>query len=174
MTLDYNAISALAAVIAALVAIVAVWVEGRRSRFSHGLDIILKLDDAFHTEEFKSKRRTVAKLLLKSDKNFDQSKHVEDIEDILNHFEMIGLLFKKGVLDKELVSAQFFYWLHYYCFALKDYIASVRRWEPTAWEEVEWLHEQLIPLEREQRPKGINIDPSKETMKEFLTRESKL
>jgi len=174
MNIDYNIISAWAAIVAAIAAVVALWIEGRRSRFSHGLDIVLKLDEVFHSkEEFRKKRRAVARLL-KSDRNFERGKQVAEIEDILNHFEMLGLLLRKGVLDKELVWAYFFVWLHHYYSLLKPYIAYVRRWEPTAWEDVDWLHQQLAAIERKHRPKGTDLGPSEERLREFLDFESNL
>jgi hypothetical protein len=166
--MDYGAISAWAAIITAFVAIIAVWVQERRARFSQGVDLVLKFDEVFESQEFKAKRRAVAGLILKQE-NLEKG-DTNAIEGLLNHFEMIGLLLRRGLLDKELVSATFFLWLHHYLPALKDYIAAVRRWEPTAWEDVDWLYEQLVPLERQQR-NVPEIGPSEQSRKEFFERE---
>jgi len=171
---DYTAIAAWAAVVAALAAIVAIWTEGKRARFSQGLELLLRLDEEFDSEEFKKKRRAVAKLLLKEEENFEKGKRLEEVEDILNHFQIIGFLLRKGVLDKELVWVHFFFWLNHYYLFLKPHIASVREWEPTAWEDVDWLHRRLAVLERKHRPKGMSIQPTDEMIREFLTRESAL
>ena len=72
MNIDYTAISTWIALLAAFTAIAAVWLEGRRARFSQGLDLLLKLSDAFHNESFKIKRRLVAKGLRKAAKRGDQ------------------------------------------------------------------------------------------------------
>lgn len=176
MGIDYNVISAWAAVIAALAAVVAIWIDGKRTRFSQGLDLVIRYREAFDAEEFKKKRRTIAKLLLKEgdQKWFEQGKRLEAAEDILNHFQLIGYLRRRGILDKEFVWAEYYYWLTHYHHLLKLYVAAVREWEPSAWEDVDWLYEDLTSLERKNRPKGSDIGPTDETLREFLFRESNL
>ena len=65
MSIDYNAVAAYAGLIAAMAAVVAIWLEGRRARFSQGLDILLRMNDTFDSNDFKEKRQTVVNLLLK-------------------------------------------------------------------------------------------------------------
>jgi hypothetical protein len=173
MSIDYNAVAAYAGLIAAMAAVVAIWLEGRRARFSQGLDILLRMNDTFDSNDFKEKRQTVVNLLLKQGEGSKLPAQADAIDDLLNHFEVLGLLLRKRVLDEELVWAHYFVWLHYYFFSLRTYIASVRTWEPTIWDDVDWLHKRLIPLERKHRPKGSDIGPTKETLNQFLLRELK-
>lgn len=66
MNLDFNAITAGATVIAVFVAIYAIWVEQRRSRFSQGVELLLRLSDTFfYSKEFIQNRREAARFLKK-------------------------------------------------------------------------------------------------------------
>lgn len=179
--MGYDAISAWAAVVAAfgalvaaLAAVIAISLEGKRARFSQGLDLVVRWREAFDSEEFKKKRRAVAKLLSREEEWFELGKRLEDVEDILNHFQLIGYLHSRGVLDRELVWAEYYFMLNHYYHLLKPYIASVREWDPTLWGDVDWLLTDLTGLERKALPKGEDVRPTEETSKEFLLRELNL
>jgi hypothetical protein len=179
--IDYDAISAWAAVVAAfaalvaaLAAVIAISLEGKRARFAQGLDLLVRWREAFDTEDFKKKRRAVAKLLSTEGGWFERGKRLEDVEDILNHFQLIGYLRSRGILDRELVWEEYYFMLNHYYHLLKPYVASVREWDPTLWGDVDWLLKDLTGLERKALPKGGDTRPTEETSEEFLLRESNL
>lgn len=63
MVLDYEAITAIAALATSLVAIYAVWAENRRARFSQGIDLLMRLNERFDGQDLKAYRRVAAKNL---------------------------------------------------------------------------------------------------------------
>lgn len=46
--MDYTAIGTWVALITALFAVIAIWVEGKRSRFSQGLDILIAKNNQYN------------------------------------------------------------------------------------------------------------------------------
>jgi len=151
MSIDYGAVTALAAVVASIAAVVAIWIEGKRARFSQGLDILLRLGDQFNSASFVSKRRALAKLLASQERlsPLDQEERKRLSDEILDFFEMVGLFLKKKILDPELVHAEFFYWLYHYYALTKDHLAEFRRAsnDNTVWEDAEWLYYTLLEVE---------------------------
>ena len=102
--LDYSALAAWAAVVAAAVAVYAIWAESRRSRFALGIDLFLRLEADFRNDRMLTARRVASKAL--------RSENPSDADDVLDFFEMIGLLVRRGALDKHVVWHNFFYWIH--------------------------------------------------------------
>jgi hypothetical protein len=123
MEVDLNIISTWAAIIAALSAVIALWVEGKRSRYSQGIDLLFRLFDTFDSEIMKSKRRKVSRLLLKKLNGklskSDYSTLLTTIGDILDHFQWVAILFQKRRLDYDLVYSGYSWWVVYYCILLK-------------------------------------------------------
>jgi len=137
----YNAISAWAALLAALAAIYAIWIEGKRSRFAHGLDILARLSDKFRGEDMVSVRRSYASLMLDSTKIEAQDKKNDLEDEILDHFQEVSLLTRRHILDSDLTWAEYGYWFRHYYPLLKNRIKSFREKEdPSGWEDVDWLH----------------------------------
>jgi hypothetical protein len=64
MNFDYTAIAAWAAMLAAIAAVFTLYFESKRSRFSLGMDLLLKLDERYYTAEMRRLRRSAAKSLL--------------------------------------------------------------------------------------------------------------
>ncbi len=123
-----------------IVAILALWFQILKSNFSMSVDLILKLDGNFNHDSFKKLRRIAAKNIIKN--NFKEA------EDVFDFFETIGLLLRKGALDKEMVWNTFFYWIHHYWIAGSEYITLEQRDDPTTWEDFKYLHEQVIKVEK--------------------------
>jgi len=164
MAIDYNVLAAWSALTAAVIAIVALWIESRRSRFSLGIDLLLKLDHNFKTERMCTARQTVAKA-------YQMNKSENDIDEILDFFEMIGLLTHRGALSDILVWHNFFYWIHGYYLLSRDYIKAAQSEDPTVWQNLVSLHKRLVAIEkRERRCTDSQLQLTKEELTEFLTR----
>jgi len=171
---DYQAVTAWAALLAAFVALIAVWVEGRRNRFSQGLDLLLRLKAEFDSQAFRWKRQALAKSLVKQNRfPPEPSPELEAfIAHLMDHFQIVGLLLRKGRLDSELIYSEYFFWLHHYFFLFRTTIAAYRREDATIWYDAEWLYQRLLVHERRNRPKGDDVGPSKESLDQFLVGEA--
>jgi len=136
-------VGTLAAVAAALIAAYQVYL----SRFSLGVDLTLRLDERFESPEFQKKRCAAAHAIKRQPGS--------DIEDVLDFFESIGLLTRRGALDEEFVYSTFFYWLHGYASKCRDLIAEQRREYPPATGTLSGCTESSSPL------RSVGTAPSK-------------
>jgi len=100
------------------VAVLTLLSESKRSRFSLGIDLLLKLEERFEGQEMLRIRRKAARSLLK--------KSGDGIDDVLNFFKTIGLLVRKGALDGKMVWHSFSYWIHRYWLTTNEYIKEER------------------------------------------------
>ena len=170
MCFDYNLITALATFVMALVAVVAVYVEIRHTRFTVGTDIILRLDEKFHSEKYRKIRRNAATAFL-DEKLGD--KRWEKGEDILNFFETVAILCRQKALDNNIVWDMFFYWMHRYYQCMEGHIKNICKNDPTMWENLISLHKHLVEIEKHRRHCS-DVDVPENIMNDFLVAESKL
>ncbi len=177
MHLDFNAITAGATVIAVFVAIYAIWVEQRRSRFSQGVELLLRLSDTFfYSKEFIQNRQEAAlylkkKLTLRAGKKKTRSNVKSntlpssiELDAILDFFQGMEMLIDKAAIDKELVWSYFSWWFFCYFALSKDYIEFWRNEDPNTWEDVLLLHKQLVKIENKENPQGYQIPSNKELL----------
>lgn len=161
MNIDYTALGAWIAVVGLIIAIVALIAESRRSRFSLSVDLILKLDERFNGELISKARKAAAKSI--SDKTYDE------VDDVLDFFEMIGMLTRHRALDEKMVWSMFSYWIYHYWYSTKEYVDETRKKTPTIWSYLAYLHKRMLAVDR--RESG-NADyeqaPTEEELKEFL------
>jgi hypothetical protein len=167
MSINYTALSAWAAVAAALGAAAALWTQLRSSRVSLGFDLLLRLDERFNGGEMLKTRRKAAKEMLEgADPHLD---------DILDFFEMIGMLVRRGVLDGEMVWHSFFYWLNSYWHLASARISQARTEDATVWADLTTLYAKLVKLERKERGLAdADVVPSKDSLLRFLESEAGL
>jgi len=154
----------IAQIIGVLVAIFALIWQIRRSWFLSNIEINLKLEDKFNRPDLKDMRHKAAKCML--DGQFSEA------EDVFDFFETIGHLVRRKKLDKEFVWHTFYEWIHGYWSSGVEYITETRKREEdqTLWEDFEWLHNELLKI---QKHKGGISRPllSKEEIKKFLENE---
>ena len=164
-----NLVIAVATAAAALVAIIALWHQISRSRYTLQIDLLLKREELFEGKWMRALRRKAAESLLKrnaEDKNRDE---------VLEFFETLGYLTRRKALDKEAVWIVFFYWLHRYMYAAKDYVKADQKEDPTTWDNAVWLHSCLEAMEKRKRQcSHAQIALSEDDLGEFLKEESQL
>lgn len=166
---DYNAIIAWAAVAATLIALITMLVESRRSRFSIGVDFILKLDSDFNSRDFKEIRKKAAIAL----SSRDLSKAGNEIDSIIDFFEGVAFYTKRGALDKETVWHFFFTYMYRFWHLSKDHLDKERKTDQTLWADYIKLYCQLFEIEKKEcRRLGSNIDLTSEDLQKFLKEES--
>lgn len=165
--MNYSNILIWAPLLAVLVAIITLLVQMRRSKFSLNVDLLLKLNDHFNSDRFKTLRRAAAKSI--------KTHTFGEAEEVVDFFEMIGLLVRRRALDPELVRHSFFYWIHSYRCALDHHITIVRQKDPTVWENFVFLHKKVTSVEKRKRKCLDSAIKLTETdLQEFVRDESTL
>ena len=163
----------LIAALGVIVRVATLILQGRQVRFSPAIDSLWRFDDQLHGQDMRRIRLAAAKAL-------KQRKDIPEIVDVLNFFEMLGLIFRKGGIDKDAALSNFGYWVRGYWYACHDRIASDRKKDPTAWEEYERLKNALEEMEEKRRRKFKAARPATpepmgaEKIGEFLNDETKL
>src|SRR5882672_6247220 len=172
---DWTKVSALAtaatALIAGIAVLVAVWqlrVQGRLTRYTTGFDALWKLTAEWDSPRMERVRRAASKAIA-------NDQETPDIEDVLDFFELVGLLVERGVVEDELAWNQFYHYLAHYWRLTRDYIERIRRDEPTIYENVVALvqHFDDIEAKRSRRP-ATAIVPTPEELSEFVADEQRV
>lgn len=172
MKIDWNMISAWAAIITALAAIVALLWQNKLARASTNLEFLWRLEDKFNYEErmLRARRDFSASIINNSPSN--------EIEDILDFFETIAILVIRRSLDKKMVYWYFYYWIIRYWLISEKYVSIKRKQlgDEDLWTGTEILVKRMIKYEAKQRNKSKKkiILPSKQELRRFLVEESQI
>jgi hypothetical protein len=147
-------------IVGVLVAICALIYQISRSRFSLNVELCLKLEDKFNSPDFRKTRSNAAKLILK--------KQFVKAEDVFDYFETLGYLVREKALDKKIVWSTFFEWVQGYWSAGIQYIQEARQEgkDQTIWEDFEYLHNELLKIQRE---RGNSSQPELLSHTELVT-----
>jgi hypothetical protein len=161
LQIDWTIIASIAAVVAAVAAVISIIMEGKRSRFNFGIELLLKLGDRFNSTAMIETRRRAATAILSG--SFDNN-----VNDLLDFIETIGYLLQCGALDKKMVWEEFYYWIFHYWYATRSYIEIERKKTPTQWENIPYLIQSISNIEKEKRGK---YSLSEEFIRRFLEEE---
>ncbi len=174
MEIDYGAIGAWATVLAAFVAIIAIWIEARRAAIGRGIDTLMKYSGEFSSDEFLDRRLRFAKIVKKKIEGQlnrkDQNQFIAYATFFLDHYEIIGFLLRKRILDKQLVYVYYSSTLFSYWRFFKEVIDIYRADEPTLWEDAEWLYVELTRLFRKRVP-NVVVELTDERIRKFIETE---
>jgi hypothetical protein len=169
--MDYDAITAWAGLAAALVAIYGLWAESRRHRFSMGVELILRLEEQFSTRRMYANRRKVACAF----QNEKYAEAVNEIDEIIDFFEGVGFLVKRGALERKVVWTFFFSYLFRFWHFSKEYIEDERGHDPTLWTEFVDLYNNLLKIEwADRRKRNAPLQLSQDDLEQFLREETSL
>jgi hypothetical protein len=174
MELNYTAISTWAAVGAVLIAVIGLWLEAKRTAVSRGVDTLMKYSSEFSSKEFMERRLHLAKILIKKmDRKLNKREEMELVAYatyFLDHYEVIGFLLRKKILDKQLVYVYYCFTLMGYWRFLKEVIDSCRLEDPMLWEDAEWLHAEFAKIYGRRAP-GAESDFLDDKVRKFLAAE---
>ena len=133
----------------------------RRARFNQSIDLLFRLENDFFGPAKRLQRVKASRDLLAG--------RVLEAEPILDFFETMALLLRRGALDKEIVKHTFFYWIDNYYEATKTFIAERQQSSPLVWKDLTIVIEKLRTAQRKQvltyRP------PTPEQVVSFLAEE---
>ncbi len=177
MNVNYDAISAWAAVFVAAVAVISIAVEARRAAFSCGVDVLLRYSAEFAGPEFVHRRRELARMLKRRLERGLTQKEQDDLlataTYFLDHYETIGYLLRRRILDRQLTFVYYAYTFHKYWPFLKELIDACQKEIPTLWEDVVWLDRAFMRISR--RPVRNRIteltEEERREMESFLNQE---
>ncbi len=151
-----------------IVALYAIFSQGRAARFSATVENLWRFDDQLHGPEMCRERVAAAKAL-------QAGKHVPEIVDVLNFFEFVGLMVRKGALDTDAANSNFGYWVIRYWYQCQRRIADDRATDPTSWKDFERLKDSCERLEaKHQKLHKDRVKPSADALKGFLNEERSL
>lgn len=174
MTDVFNMILALATVALALVAVIALMAESRNSRMALTADVMLRVQDKFDSPRMLKVRRRAVEAI-QDFRNKKTETLSDDVDDVLDFFEEVALLVRRNVIDKRAARHAFYHWLDGYWWASVEYINTKREKDTTLWEDLCWLHSQLVQLknEGEMLPPLADRRLTDEQVQEFLKEEER-
>ena len=126
-------------------------------------------------KEFDGPLITARKLL--AQQLLENRPHYEINEPVLNFFEDVGMLIRRGYLEREMIWDTFSYYTTNWWSACKDYIAEERsnKGDTTLFTDFGDLVEQIYKDEMEERHKTrAELEPSPNELQRFLHEEARL
>lgn len=120
-----------------------IW-QVRRARFNQSIDLLFRLEADFFGPAKRLQRVKASRDLLNG--------NVLEAEPILDFFETVALLLRRGALDREIVKHTFFYWIDNYYEATEPFIVERQRTSPLIWKDLTALATNLRDLQRKQVP----------------------
>jgi hypothetical protein len=112
------AVTALVAAGAAVTALVVLQAERRRATDVHGVVALLKLDETFHSEEFRGYRARAAGQLLEGPPREGPLSH--ELVAITGIFQQLGSLVNQNVIDARSAYRIFGYWVINYFWCMRE------------------------------------------------------
>jgi hypothetical protein len=121
-----------------------------RARFNQSVDLLFRLENDFFGSDKIAQRALAARNFASDPGDF------AELEDILDFFETVAMLTRKGALDLYMVWHTFNYWIERYYAVAKPRIAVRQLQERGVWEDLDWLMPRLMKLQA--RKGGNNLD----------------
>jgi hypothetical protein len=160
------------AVFSAVLAITGVWAlvyarqQLKQARESERVQHLLRFVEQFDNAPFANIRKALAE---KRIKGIDDP---PELDNVLNFFETIGLLVKRGYLDAHDVWSSFSYWIFCIFADGRETIEQEQKEDPTYYSDFTGLVEKLEGIEKAEH--GLSGRPSKEDITEFWQYELEL
>lgn len=170
---DWTAIGAVGTALAIIPASFAIYVQFRQAKLIHAHETLLQMHERWASEEFMQLRAEAARALL------DGRDLEADEFEVANFFETMGLLLRRGALDKQLVWSEFAYdILRYhrgYCMN-KNQLQLVRDEEGDSnyYCEFEYLHEKVLSFDARRRADRRRVALADSTVRDYLEGEANL
>jgi hypothetical protein len=147
----------------------------RSTRLSNSAKMVLDLAANFNTKPMRCYRRQFGKDLLENRSNIDCRNDLP----VLQFFEDLGYMTRRGVLEKGMVWNSFFWYLEFYYPAVTAspnllQEARKRTRSPSLYQEIEWLYLQLSQIDAKEEQKQKYEQRSDEDIELLLKDEANL
>jgi hypothetical protein len=143
-------------------------------KLSVAADWLLKLQQEFDGIELTKARFYVAQfrrqLITNPELAPDTAIH-DLMEELWDFFETLGVLLKRGLLDKELIHTQFFHWVNGYWYLTKRYLEAERKENDPRWKNFVYLANELRKIEAHQYCRSKDLEWSNSEYEEFIEQE---
>ena len=156
------AVATAAVAIATAFLVAFTWIIGRRehqlARLTQSVAALMELKRDFFQDEYfvEIRRRAAAELLGLRPWQIPHASCMEpttcahrdppkELTDVLNFFDIVGLLVKRGALDLGLVQSVFGFWLRSYHLCATEYLARGRQTNPDLWCDFGELCASMFP-----------------------------
>ena len=149
--------------VSVLLAVSAFMWQIHRARFNQSVDLLFRLENDFFGAAKKSQR-------VKASRDLQQGKVLE-AEPILDFFETMALLLRRGALDTEIVCHTFFYWIDNYYEACKGFIEERQVTDPLVWKDLPPFVAKLRAFESKQLGGKPHLPPTVDRIATFLAEE---
>jgi hypothetical protein len=116
-----------------------------RARFNQSVDLLFKLENDFFGPGKRIQRAKACRDLMNGE--------TLEAEPILDFFETMALLLRRGALDAEMVRHTFFYWINHYYTALEPNIIARQKADPLVWKDLT----KLIAVLRNNKAREMHI-----------------
>jgi hypothetical protein len=132
-----------------LLLVVVTWLssraEAKTSRLSHSVSAMFELEVRFGCEETQQKRRAAAEYLgnnsawkephkrCPKDQRCPHAEPPREFQDVMNFFDMVGLLLRRNAIDTEFARSMFGWWAVRYHFAAREFMQLGRRHDKRLW-----------------------------------------
>ena len=177
---DIGSIAAWAAVLTGLITLIAVFIQERSAARALRTSTLLQLWEQFNGEQMIADRVRAAEglLELRCGKRKTEVRNLVSLEHVLNHFDMVGYLVHRNVIDQGSAKVMFKYWLVRYWQAADDYISPAQQSDPSLWDEAAGLYSDFTAPARSApiipvpiQPEGARRFVGSEELSQFLTDE---
>lgn len=172
-------ITMLIAIATAAIAVLALFLSERRSWVTAKIDIIFRCNDRYNSAEMRHHRRELALVLQQGDidtSSFGQKKDIH-AGAILDHYAQVASLLQRGMLDLELVHAEYGNKMLFHWFMLSKYIKAFREYrhdKKEIWMGVDWLVRQVASVDERWEGDIENVRPTVVQAGDFLSEETLL
>lgn len=170
VSLDYQTIGVLTAVIAAVTAMSKLLIDALSQRRVHNAETTLKILDEFHGQRIRNARRRATEAIQQPDTE-------QTPDDLLDFFDTVGMLLKRRALDDQMLWSILNYWVSRYWCACERYIRQKQQADKALWEDFEYLRIRLAKVHK-RRHRGRNQpdgDPClPQELDRFLSEEARI
>jgi hypothetical protein len=148
-------------------ALIAFLYQVRRARFNQSIDLLFRLENSFFGEDMREQRSKAARLMLRDIPDFTE------VEDVIDFFETVALLSRKGALDRYMIWHTFYYWIDRYYETAKSHIEERRKIDSTVWQDIGPFVEGLRNLQVKEAGLSTIAQtiPAPDELKRFLNEE---
>jgi hypothetical protein len=147
--MDAGILAAWAAILGVVIAIVTLAIQNRQAHFTSSIELLLHFEERFESDEFRRKRKQAAAALLGG--------KTDQADDVLDFFEMVGLLIRQRALNETMVWHAFGRWALLYHHAALPTMEKKKEEDSSAWTELCYLFERMKDLELRHRG-ATNLD----------------
>jgi len=166
-----NAWAAAAGWVAATSAIWALFAQGRRERFSRGVEIVSRLDAEFRSPSFRKVRSSAAR--------YFGGETLPDLEndarELLSFFEKVAFLYKQKAITAKVVWHFFASWILPYYHAARPYVMLLQQADPNVFRDFDDLYTAVHKIEERQRLyRDADVFSKAAYQSAFLARETAL